>query len=78
MTTNALVWITARDGSIHATRPPIFAAGQAMLCARSYDRRDLRLKAQPGLRDGQPAHACPACSAAAALSAPVVVRADPT
>lgn len=37
------VWITARDGSLHATFPPIVADAQPMLCGRSYSRRDLRV-----------------------------------
>ncbi|MEP6693373.1 MAG: hypothetical protein ABJB39_01870 [Chloroflexota bacterium] len=54
------VWITAQDGSIHATRPPIIADGQVMLCGHSYDRRDLRIRMQAaaGLA---PAGACVPC-----------------
>ena len=37
----SFVWITARDGSVHATRPPIIADGQVTLCGHTYDRRDL-------------------------------------
>ena len=40
----SFVWITARDGSVHATRPPLIANGQTMLCGHSYDRRDLRVR----------------------------------
>jgi len=62
-TTSAFVWITARDGSIHATRPPILASGQAMLCSRAYGRRDLRLRIVPRL--SQPVGACTPCCVAA-------------
>ena len=67
----SFVWITARDGSVHATRPPLIADGQAMLCGHSYDRRDLRIRAQAaaGLA---PAGACVACGelVAAAVGEP--------
>ena len=67
----SFVWITARDGSIHATRPPLIADGQAMLCGTSYDRRDLRIRGQAaaGLA---PAGACTACGelVAAAVGEP--------
>ncbi len=54
------VWITARDGSVHATLPPITAAGQSMLCGRFYGRQDLRIEAQ-GTVGHAPAHACRSC-----------------
>jgi hypothetical protein len=54
------VWITARDGSVHATRPPIIADGQAMLCGHSYDRRDLRIRMQAAVGLA-PAGACLPC-----------------
>jgi hypothetical protein len=54
------VWITARDGSVHATRPPIIADGQVMLCGHSYDRRDLRIRMQAAVGLA-PSGACPAC-----------------
>lgn len=67
----SFVWITARDGSIHATRPPLIADGQAMLCGHSYDRRDLRIRTQAaaGLA---PAGACAVCGelVAAAVGEP--------
>lgn len=56
----SLVWITAQDGSIHATRPPIIADGQAMLCGQSYERRDLRIRTQAAVGQA-PAGACAAC-----------------
>jgi hypothetical protein len=64
MTTSALIWVTARDGSVHATRPPILAAGHGTLCGRLYGRADLRvrLQAAPG---HAPAHSCEACREAA-------------
>lgn len=73
MTASAFIWITARDGSIHATRPPIQADGQAMLCERQYDRLDLKVRARVGGADGYPAGACPICrdlSGLAPLAAP--------
>jgi hypothetical protein len=57
---DAVVWITARDGSVHATQPPIIADGQAMLCGRAYARRDLRIRVQ-GTVGHAPAGACPEC-----------------
>ena len=54
------VWITARDGSIHATRPPIIADGQVMLCGHTYDRRDLRIRIQAAVGLA-PVGACPVC-----------------
>jgi len=56
----SIVWITAQDGSVHATRPPIIADGQVMLCGHSYERRDLRIRMQAA--SGQaPAGACVVC-----------------
>jgi len=63
VTASTFVWITARDGSIHATRPPIIASGQTMLCSRSYGRLDLRLRIVPRL--SQPVGACTPCCIAA-------------
>lgn len=54
------VWITARDGSLHATLPPIIADAQPMLCGRSYGRRDLRVGA-PNTAGQIPARACRGC-----------------
>lgn len=54
------VWITARDGSVHATRPPITAAWRSMLCGRSYERRDLRIESQ-GTGGHAPADAWAVC-----------------
>lgn len=54
------VWITARDGSVHATKPPIIADAQPTLCGRSYGRRDLRVGA-PGTVGQIPTQACAAC-----------------
>lgn len=65
MTASALVWITARDGSVHATLAPIVASGQPMLCARSYGRLDLRVRAQPSARDPEAVGTCPLCRSAA-------------
>lgn len=62
MTKDNVVWITARDGSLHATRPPIIAASQPMLCGLSYERRDLRIELQ-GTIGHAPAGACAACRA---------------
>ena len=56
----SFVWITARDGSVHATRPPIIADGQVMLCGHSYDRRDLRIRIQAAVGLA-PAGACVPC-----------------
>ena len=56
----SFVWITAQDGSIHATRPPIIADGQVMLCGHSYDRRDLRIRMQAAVGHA-PAGACAVC-----------------
>jgi hypothetical protein len=60
VTANALIWVTARDGSVHAARPPILAAGHGTVCGLSYGRRDLRIRAQaaPG---GAPANSCSTC-----------------
>lgn len=68
MTKDTVVWITARDGSLHATRPPIVAAGQPMLCGLSYERRDLRIALQ-GATGHAPAGACAACATGIATSA---------
>jgi len=57
---DAVVWITARDGSVHATQPPIIADGHPMLCGRAYARRDLRIRVQ-GTVGHAPAGACPEC-----------------
>jgi hypothetical protein len=67
----SFVWITARDGSVHATRPPLIADGQVMLCGHSYDRRDLRIRAQAATGQA-PAGACTACGelVAAAVGEP--------
>jgi hypothetical protein len=54
------VWITARDGSVHATQPPIIADAQPTLCGRSYGRRDLRVIA-PSSTGQIPTGACVAC-----------------
>lgn len=54
------VWITTRDGSLHATLPPIMAAAQPMLCGRSYGRRDLRVGG-PSSTEQIPPWACPGC-----------------
>ncbi len=56
----AFVWIVARDGSLHLTKPPIMAAGQQMLCGCSYARPDLRVGAAYAA-DQVPAKACSAC-----------------
>lgn len=68
MTTSALIWVTARDGSVHATRPPIMAAGQTMLCSRAYGRLDLRVRVQVGPGDGQNAGTCFVCCTAAGVA----------
>ena len=60
MAKDIFVWITASDGSVHATRPPIFASGQRMLCDVFYSRTDLRIESQ-GTLGHPPADACPAC-----------------
>jgi hypothetical protein len=60
VTSNALIWVTARDGSVHATRPPILAAGHGTLCGLSYGRRDLRIREQ-AVHGTAPAHSCPTC-----------------
>jgi len=65
VTPDTLTWITARDGSIHATWPPIIADGQVTLCGRSYDRFDLRVRVQAPMGQSPP-NACPACRDAAA------------
>lgn len=65
MTANPLVWITARDGSVHATLPPIVASGQPMLCTRSFGRLDLRVRAQPNAREPEAVGTCPRCRSAA-------------
>ncbi len=65
MTPRSLIWITPRDGSIHATNPPILAAGQSTLCGLRFERRDLRIRAQAAPGEG-PANSCPACREAAA------------
>ena len=62
------IWITARDGSVHATRPPIYASGHPTLCGRSYGRPDLRIEAQ-GKAGHAPAGACPVCDGRVATSA---------
>jgi len=56
----SIVWITAQDGSVHATRPPIIADGQVMLCGHSYERRDLRIRIQAAVGHA-PAGACITC-----------------
>jgi len=56
----SFVWITAQDGSVHATRPPIIADGQLMLCGHSYDRRDLRIRIQAAVGRA-PTGACGTC-----------------
>lgn len=55
-----IVWITTRDGSLHATLPPIIADAQPMLCGRSYGRRDLRVGV-PSAGAKIPLRACPGC-----------------
>ncbi len=60
MAKDIFIWITARDGSVHATRPPITASGHPMLCGVSYGRQDLRIEAQ-GTAGHAPAGACPVC-----------------
>lgn len=63
------VWITAQDGSVHATRPPIIADGQLMLCGHSYERRDLRIRMQAAVGQA-PAGACSACVDLVAAAVP--------
>ncbi len=60
MAKGTFVWITARDGSLHATQPPIIADAQATLCGRSYGRRDLRVGAPSTMGQIQ-TKACPGC-----------------
>ena len=60
MAKDVFIWITARDGSVHATRPPIEASGHPMLCGVSYGRRDLRIESQ-GVGGCAPARACAVC-----------------
>jgi hypothetical protein len=62
-----IAWIAARDGSVHATRIPIFAAGQLMLCGRTYSRVDLRVAPQ-GKAGPAPEKQCPRCRDAVAAS----------
>jgi hypothetical protein len=64
-----IAWIAARDGSVHATRIPIMAAGQLMLCGRSYSRVDLRVAPQ-GKSGPSPEKQCPRCREAA-IAAPL-------
>ena len=73
---DTVVWITARDGSAHATQPPISAAGQSMLCGRSYSRLDLRIRLQGAVGQG-PAGACPVCRRRIAVEAMALAGADP-
>jgi hypothetical protein len=68
VTKEIVTWITARDGSVHATRPPISASGHPMLCGRSYGRPDLRIRSQ-GTAGHDPVGACPACRIQVAVSA---------
>lgn len=72
MSKDVVVWITARDGSVHATRPPVTAAGQFMLCGHAYGRPDLRIRAQ-GTLGHDPAGACIVCCGRVAAA---VVDAD--
>jgi hypothetical protein len=67
VTPNALTWVTARDRSVHATVPPILAAGQRTLCGLSYGRRDLQIRAQAAPGDA-PANSCPTCREAVAAA----------
>lgn len=60
MAKSTVVWITARDGSLHATQPPIVADAQPTLCGRSYGRLDLRVNA-PSTTNQIPANACVLC-----------------
>jgi hypothetical protein len=74
----SFVWITARDGSLHATRPPIIADGQVTLCGHTYDRRDLRIRIQAAVGHA-PAGACAECGeivAAATGTAEVPAHAE--
>ena len=65
MTTSALIWVTARDGSVHATRPPILAAGHRTLCGMAFGRADLRVRMQAA-HGHAPEHSCSVCRIAAA------------
>ncbi len=80
MNASIVVWITAQDGSVHATRPPIMAAGQSMLCGRPYGRRDLRIRIQAAAGEA-PAGACASCGdlarAAPDATEPVIERRPP-
>ena len=58
---DGVVWITTRDGSLHATQPPILADRQRMLCGQYYGRLDLRIRLQGSPGRG-PAGACKLCS----------------
>lgn len=60
MTKSTFVWIATRDGTLHATQPPIIADGQHMLCGRSFARRDLRVSA-PSTAGQLQATACAEC-----------------
>jgi hypothetical protein len=77
VTPDSPTWITARDGSIHAAWPPIIADGHAMLCGRSYDRFDLRVRVQARMGEG-PKNACPACrDAVGQVAAPAIPQDAP-
>jgi hypothetical protein len=65
MTASTLIWVTAADGSVHATRPPILAAGHQTICGKSFGRRDLRVRIQAAPGDA-PTNACGICRDAAA------------
>lgn len=65
---DTIVWITARDGSLHATQPPIIADRQQMLCGQFYGRLDLRIRLQGSPGQG-PAGACQLCRDTIASSA---------
>jgi hypothetical protein len=65
VTLNPLTWVTARDGSAHATRPPILAAGHTTLCGLAYGRRDLRIREQAAPGEA-PANSCRTCREAVA------------
>ncbi len=60
MAKTTFVWIATRDGTLHATQPPIIADGQHMLCGRSFARRDLRVSA-PSTAGQLQATACAEC-----------------
>lgn len=60
MTKATFVWIATRDGTLHATQPPIIADGQHMLCGRTFARRDLRVSA-PSTAGQLQATACAEC-----------------